>query len=61
MFWLKHMLGIECSWTGRAFEKDIKKNRIQELQIILVMESVIKNQFPQYSEANFELDVQTCI
>jgi len=30
---------IECSWTGRAFEKDIKKYKIQDLQIIVVMRS----------------------
>lgn len=31
--------GIECSWTGRAFEKDLKKYKIQDLQIIVVMKS----------------------
>lgn len=30
---------IECSWTGRAFEKDIKKFKVQDLQIISVMRS----------------------
>jgi len=70
---------IECSWTGRAFEKDATKFRIQELRIISIMKSVlcyfffamvsctekiffligvIKNQYFQYSDSNFELDVQ---
>lgn len=30
---------IECSWTGRAFEKDTKKYKVQDLQIIEVMRS----------------------
>jgi len=30
---------IECSWTGRAFEKDIKKFKVQDLQIISVIRS----------------------
>jgi len=28
---------INCSWTGRAFEKNISKFRIQNLQIISLM------------------------
>lgn len=32
---------IECSWTGRAFEKDATKFRIQELRIISIMKSVL--------------------
>jgi len=33
-------LAIECSWTGRGFEKDATKFRIQELRIITIMKSV---------------------
>jgi len=32
---------VECSWTGRVFEKDATKFRIQELQIINIMRSVL--------------------
>ncbi|XP_060858227.1 uncharacterized protein LOC132935648 [Metopolophium dirhodum] len=32
---------IECSWTGRAFEKDATKFRIQDLKIIAIMKSVL--------------------
>jgi len=31
---------IECSWTGRAFEKDATKFRIQELTFIAIVKSV---------------------
>ncbi|KAF0707960.1 Integrase catalytic domain-containing protein, partial [Aphis craccivora] len=31
---------INCSWTGRAFEKNISKYKIQNLQIIAVMKCV---------------------
>lgn len=70
---------IECSWTGRAFEKDATKFRIQGLKVIAILKSVlcyfctiildtkkniffligvIKNQYAQYSDSNFEIDVQ---
>lgn len=32
---------IECSWTGRAFEKGVKNYKVQNLQIIAVMRSEI--------------------
>lgn len=28
---------IDCSWTGRAFEKDLTKFKIKDLQIISIM------------------------
>lgn len=30
---------IECSWTGRAFEKDLNKFKIQDLKIIVALRS----------------------
>jgi len=32
---------IECSWTGRAFEKDATKFKIQQLKIIAIMKSIL--------------------
>lgn len=32
---------IECSWTGRAFEKGVKNYKVQDLQIMAVMRSEI--------------------
>lgn len=30
-------LAIDCSWTGRAFEKDLIKFKVKDLQIISIM------------------------
>jgi len=30
-------LAIDCSWTGRAFEKDLTKFKVKDLQIISIM------------------------
>lgn len=36
---------INCSWTGRAFEKDVKKFIIKDLQIISVLKSGYINKY----------------
>lgn len=35
-------LAIDCSWTGRAFEKDLIKFKIKDLIIISMMKSMHK-------------------
>jgi len=34
-------LAVQCSWTGRAFEKDVIKFKIQDLKMIDIMKSVL--------------------
>jgi len=30
-------LAIDCSWTGRAFDKDLTKFKVKDLQIISII------------------------
>jgi len=32
---------IDCSWTGRAFEKDVTKFKIKDLVIINLMKGIL--------------------
>ncbi|XP_050059764.1 uncharacterized protein LOC114132292 [Aphis gossypii] len=49
---------IDCSWTGRAFEKDVTTLKVKDLLIISLMKGIIKNKY-QYSDSTFEVEVQS--